>query len=63
MTMMTSCECKAPWDNVNADVVLRSSDAQCFKADKLFLVRAFQTFEDMFVSRAIPTVRAITDVP
>ncbi|KZV68213.1 hypothetical protein PENSPDRAFT_736032, partial [Peniophora sp. CONT] len=46
----TSRDADTPWDSPDADLVLRSADGDDFKVDKLFLLRTFQGFEDMFKS-------------
>lgn len=42
-------EAGPPFDDEDADLILRSSDGVDFRVHKLFLIKAFHTFDDMLV--------------
>ena len=42
-------EAGPPFDDEDADLILRSSDGVDFRVHRLFLIKAFHTFDDMLV--------------
>lgn len=67
MNNITSTEAGAPFDKLNADIILRSSDHVDFRLHKTILAVASPIFEGLFtlptsVSMAIPGTHPVDDV-